>query len=75
MADNKKPNEDPVNDVINELGGAVARLIDLLGRGIDKGTIAYNECRNTEKYKELSSKVSSEANKLSAKVKSLFNKN
>jgi len=61
--------ETPVNDIVDELGGAAIRLIDLIGKSVDKGEKAYNNFKSEGKDKELYSMISSQVNTVVTKIK------
>ena len=65
----EKSEETPVNDIVDELGGAAIRVIDLIGKSIDKGENAYNKFKSEGKDKELYSMISSQVNSVVTKVK------
>jgi len=65
----ENPEETPVNDIVDELGGAAIRLIDLIGKSVDKGEKAYNNFKSEGKDKELYSMISSQVNTVVTKIK------
>ena len=57
------------NNIVDQLGGAAVRIINLIGKTVEIGSASYNEFKSSGKDKELYSKVSTEANTIISKVK------
>ena len=60
---------DKENNIVDELGGAAIRIIDLIGKTANKGVSSYNEFKSSGKDKELYSMVSTQVNTVITKVK------
>jgi len=65
----KETEENNITSIVDELGGAAIRVIDLIGKSVGKGTSSYNKFKSEGKDKELYSMISTQVNAVVTKVK------
>ena len=65
----KEQKENSEVNILDELGGAVIRIIDLIGKSVDKGASTYKKVKSEGRDKEFISIVSVQVNTVITKVK------
>jgi len=57
------------NNIVDQLGGAAVRIINLIGKTVEIGSASYNEFKSSGKDKEVFSMVTTQVNTVVSKVK------